>query len=63
VSGFRAPQKRKSPAGDENVFCVDRPNGNVILAKGIAGRFNGPPTLPTATEAYHSPPFSIEAEL
>jgi hypothetical protein len=57
------------PAGDEIVFRMGSiPHGNVILAKGIARKFSGPPTLPTAAAAYNgsifpsfnSTPFRVE---
>jgi hypothetical protein len=42
------------PAGDDIVFRMGSiPHGNVILAKGTAQKFSGPPTLPTATAAYN----------
>jgi hypothetical protein len=33
------------------------PHGNAILAKGLASKFTGPPTLPTATAAYNGSVF------
>jgi len=42
------------PSGDDIVFRMGSiPHGNVILAKGTAQKFTGPPTLPTATAAYN----------
>ena len=42
------------PSGDDIVFRMGSiPHGNVILAKGTAQKFTGPPTLPTTTAAYN----------
>jgi hypothetical protein len=42
------------PAGDDIVFRLGSiPHGNVILAKGIAQKFTGPPTLPNGPANYN----------
>ncbi|MGH7120749.1 MAG: heme-binding protein [Acetobacteraceae bacterium] len=60
------------PSGDEIVFRMGSiPHGNAILAKGIARKFSGPPTLPTAAAAYNgsifpsfnSTPFAVGAPI
>ena len=48
-----APEE-SPPAGDDIVFRAGSiPQGNTILVKGTARKFNGPPTLPTASAPYN----------
>ena len=43
-----------SPARDDIVFrAASIPQGNTILVKGTAGKFDGPPTLPTSSAPYN----------
>jgi hypothetical protein len=46
------------PKDDDIVFRMGSiPHGNAILAKGLASKFTGPPTLPTETAAYNGSVF------